>query len=346
MAKKTRKTASGRFFEDFHVGQELRHQGSRTITSGDVSLYIALTGGAFALQSSDPFARSVGYHAAPVDDLLVFHIVFGLSVADISKNATANLGYAGCDFLSQIMVGETISARSTVTGLREVSSGQAGIVYVRTEGLNQRGQPILTYSRWVMVPKRYPESPAPDPIVPDLPDQVAPLTVPRHRINRAWDDRETGSPHRWEDYEPGERIDHIDGVTVEEAEHMMAARLYDNSARAHLDQRAMADSAFGRRLVYGGHVISMARALSRNGLANGCILSAINGGKHRNPVFGGDTIYAWTEVLERIVLDGRTDIGALRLMTRAVKNRPAGDFPCDGQDLVLELDYTVIMPRR
>lgn len=346
MSETALKTVSGRYFEDFSIGQEIYHAKPRTLTSGDVGMYTALTGSGFALQASDDFARAVGYNHAPVDDLLVFHLVFGLTVEDISKNATANLGYANCDFLAQIQVGETISAKSSVIGLREVSSGDAGIVYVRTEGLNHRGQTILSYVRWVLIPKRDPKSPAPDPHVPDLPDTVTPLTVPRQRLNRYWNDEATGSPHRWEDYEPGEKIDHIDGATIEEAEHMMAARLYNNTARAHLDATLMASSPFGRRVVYGGHVISMVRTLSRNGLANGCILAAIHGGSHPGPVFGGDTIYAWTEVLECLPLEGRADIGALRLRTRGVKNRAAADFPTDGPDVVLDLDYTLILPRR
>lgn len=340
------KSIGGRFFENFTLGQVLVHPVPRTINAGDVSLYHALTGNAFALQTSDRFARSVGYNSAPVDDLLVFNIVFGLSVEDISKNALANLGYAECDFLSQVSVGETVSVRSEVIGLRETSARNAGVVYVRTEGLNQRGLPILSFVRWVLVPKRDPACPAPESVVPALVDQVSPLTVPAQRLDRTWDETATGSPYRWEDYEDGERIDHRDGATIEEAEHMMAARLYQNTARAHLDACHMGASAYGRRIVYGGHVISLVRALSRNGLANGCIVAAIHGGRHPAPVFAGDTVYAWSEIVEKQQLRDRDDIGGLRIVTRAVKNSSAADFPTEGEDLVLELDYTLIMPRR
>src|SRR5262249_57532155 len=77
-----------------------------------------------------------------------------------------------------------------------------------------------------------------------------------------------GSPYRFGDYAVGEKIDHIDGITVEEAEHQIATRLYQNTARIHFDQYSAAQGRFGRRLIYGGHVISLARALSFNGLAN------------------------------------------------------------------------------
>lgn len=132
---------------------------------------------------------------------------------------------------------------------------------------------------------------------------------------------------------------------------MMATRLWQNTARVHFDQHAAEQGRFGRRLVYGGHVISLARALSFNGLANAGLILALNGGSHVNPVFAGDTVYAWSEVLERLELPGRSDAGALRLRLVAAKDRACADFPlrddagaCDPA-VVLELDYTVLMPR-
>jgi 2-methylfumaryl-CoA hydratase len=340
------KSSRGRYFEDFQLGQSMTHGSPQTITEGDLALYHALTGNRFTLQTSNHFARRVGYHAAPVDDLFVFNAVFGLSVSDISRNATANLGYAACDFLAQLYVGETLGARSTVIGLRETSDRRSGIVYVETEGLDHRGVPVLRFIRWVLVPKRDPKSETAATSVPDLPEVVRPITVPRHKLNRDWDDVLAGSPYRWEDYAEGEKIDHIDGVTVEDSEHMAATRLYRNSARVHFDAVAAAATPHGRRIVYGGHVITLARALSHNGLANAGIVAAINGGRHVAPTFAGDTIYAWSEVIEKIELSRRSDIGGLRLRTRAVKNIACADFPTEGDHLVLDLDYTVILPRR
>ncbi len=150
----------------------------------------------------------------------------------------------------------------------------------------------------------------------------------------------------------GERIDHFDGITLEEAEHQMATRLYQNTARVHCNLHAARDSRFGRRIVYGGHIMSLARALSFNGLANAFRVAAINGGRHAAPSFAEDTIHAWSEVLGKLDLPGRADLGALRLRTVATKNRPCADFPdksADGKpdpSVVLELDYTVLMPRR
>src|SRR5262245_14426708 len=148
------KSSLGNHFEDFDLGRVIEHATPRTVTVGDVALYTALYGSRFAVQSSDEFARAIGYPRAPVDDLLVFHLVFGKTVPDISLNAIANLGYAECRFLAPVFPGDTLSARSETIGLRENSSGDSGIVYVRTTGRNQHDKTVLEYVRWVMVRKR------------------------------------------------------------------------------------------------------------------------------------------------------------------------------------------------
>ena len=115
----------------------------------------------------------------------------------------------------------------------------------------------------------------------------------------------------------------------------------------------MKRSSFGRRLVYGGHLISLCRALSYDGLENAYAIAAINGGSHTNPTFAGDTLYAITEVRDRWVLPGRADIGALRLRLIGVKNLAPAELVSptapDGKphpNVVLDLDYTVFMPRK
>ena len=102
----------------------------------------------------------------------------------------------------------------------------------------------------------------------------------------------------------GEKIDHVDGMTLEEAEHQIATRLYQNTAKVHFNLHEQAQGQFKRRLVYGGVVISLARALSFNGLANAFHIAAINGGRHVAPCFAGDTVYAWSEVLEKAEIAG------------------------------------------
>jgi len=346
------KANPGNFFEDFRIGQVIQHAAPRTLTVGDVALYTALYGPRFAVQSSDAFAQAIGYPLAPIDDLLVFHVVFGKTVPDISLNAVANLGYADCRFLAAVYPDDTLSAASEVIGLRENSSRKTGVVYVRSTGTNQDGTKVLEYVRWVMVHKRDEAAPAPGDHVPELPKSVETSALgsacPAIDI-KAYDTALAGSQARWGDYAIGEKIDHVDGITVEEAEHQLATRLYQNTARVHFNLFTEAQGRFGRRLIYGGHVISLARALSFNGLANAFHIAAINGGRHVAPLFAGLTVFAWSEVLDKATLPERDDVGALRLRTIATRDQPCAGFPLRAGDkddpaVILDLDYWVLLP--
>ena len=343
------KTDSGNYFEDFQLGQELVHATPRTVTEGDRALYTALYPTRFALQSSDMFAQTCGLPESPLDDLAAFHVVFGKTVPDISLNAVANLGYAEGRFHRPVYVGDTLAASSQVIGLKQNSNGKTGVVYVRSTGRNQMDEVVLDYVRWVMVRKRDAGSPAPEPVVPELAPAVAPgdLPIPEGLDFSSYDIAQSGSPHLWDDYEIGEQIDHIDGQTLEEAEHMLATRLWQNTAKVHFSTMARPEG----RLIYGGHIISMARAISFNGLGNAQVICAINGGSHTAPSMAGDTIHAWSEVLDKAETENGS-IGALRLRTVAVKNRTAREFPLRGEDgkfaegVVLDFDYWALMPRR
>jgi 2-methylfumaryl-CoA hydratase len=347
------KTSAGNFFEDFRVGETIVHATPRTLTAGDVALYNGLYGPRFAVQSSDTFAQAIGYPRAPIDDLLVFHVVFGKTVPDISINAVANLGYAGGRFLAPVYRGDTLNAVSEVIGLKENSSRKNGLVFVRSTGCKPDGSKVLEYVRWVMVRKRDEAATAAPDHIPRVPESLLPSMLgdgcPPIDV-AAYDFRLAGSRDRFDDYAVGEKIDHVDGITVEEAEHQIATRLYQNPARIHFNQFVESRGRFGRRLIYGGHVISIARTLSFNGLANAFHVAGINGGRHVAPLFAGMTVFAWTEVLAKAELQGRRDVGALRLRTIATKDRPCHDFPHkvgteDDPAVLLELDYWVLIPR-
>ncbi|MBF0110936.1 MAG: MaoC family dehydratase [Magnetococcales bacterium] len=348
------KTNPGNFFEDFHLGMIINHATPRTITQGDVSLYTALYGNRFGVQSSDALAQAIGLPRAPVDDMLLFHMVFGKTVPDVSLNAIANLGYAAGRFHAPAYPGDTIRTVSEVIGVKENSDHKTGTVYVKSVGTNQRGEMVLEYCRWVMVRKKDFNAPAPNAVVPDLPKAVAinDLVVPSGLNFAKYDTHLSGSPFYWEDYEKGEKIDHVDAMTVEEADHMTATRLYQNTAKVHFNQHTEKAGRFGKRIVYGGHVISLARSFAFNGLANAFKLVAINGGRHVAPIFAGDTVYSWSEVLSKDELPGRRDFGALRIRMIAAKDQSCNEFPYKDAEgkyhpaVVLEFDHTVVVPRK
>lgn len=342
------KTNPGNFFEDFSVGQVIEHATPRTVTEGDRALYGAIYPTRFAIPSSAQFAASVGLDPHPVEDLVAFHVAFGKTVPDVSLNAVANLGYAECRFHRPVVPGDTLRTRSEVIGLKQNSNGRTGVVYVRSTATNQRDEVALDWVRWVMVHKADPDAPAPETVVPEVADAVtaSELVVPPGLDFSAYDDVAAGSPYRLGDYAVGERIDHVDGVTISEAEHMMATRLWQNTAKVHFNTEARPD---GRRLVYGGHVISLARALSFNGLANAQLVAAINAGSHVAPAFADDTVYAWSEVLETAELDA-PGVGAMRLRLVATKGRDEsmtlrGDDGKYAPGVLLDLDLWVLVPR-
>ena len=340
------KTNAGRFFEDYRVGEVIDHAVPRTVGQGERALYHALYPARHALYSSDAFAQACGLPAAPLDDMIAFHTVFGKTVPDVSLNAVANLGYAEGRWLAPVWPGDTLRSSSEVIGLKQNSNGRTGVVWVRTTGRNQHGTAVLSYVRWVMVRKRDADAPAPETVVPELAQTVpaTDLVVPQGLDFSAYDFSQAGEPHRCSDYDVGEQIDHVDGVTVEEAEHMMATRLWQNTAKVHFDTSARPD---GTRLIYGGHVISMARALSFNGLANAQMVVGLNAGAHANPCLAGDTIRAWTEVLDKAETDA-SGVGALRLRLVATKGgTPFALRDTDGKylpDVLLDLDYWVLVP--
>ena len=338
------KTNPGRFFEDYVLGEVIVHAVPRTVGAGERALYHALYPARHAVYSSDEFARSVGLAASPLDDLLAFHVVFGKTVPDVSLNAVANLGYAEGRWLRPVWPGDTLRSQSTVIGLKETSSGATGVVWVRTVGLNQRGEAVLDYVRWVMVRKRRRELVVPV-AVPELAGAVAAgdLVVPAGLDFTRYDFALAGERHRWGDYAVGEVIDHVDGVTVEEADHMLATRAWQNPSKVHFDVSQRED---GRRLIYGGHVISLARSLSFNGLANAQMMVALNGGAHANPCFAGDTVRAWSEVLDRAETDA-PGIGAIRLRLVATRGAAGALRGPDGKylpEVLLDLDYWAVMP--
>ncbi len=338
------KTNAGRFFEDYAVGDVITHAVPRTISGGERAMYHALYPARGALYSSDEFARACGLPASPIDDLATFHTVFGKTVPDVSVNAVANLGYAEGRWLLPVYPGDTLTSRSEVIGIKQNSNGKSGVVWVRTTGRNQRSEDVLSYVRWVMVRKRS-DGAAPQTVIPELADAVAAwdVVVPDGLSFDGYDFDLAGEPHRIGDYAIGEIIDHVDGVTVEEAEHMLATRLWQNTAKVHFDATNRPD---GKRLIYGGHVISLARALSFNGLANAQMIVALNGGAHANPCFAGDTVRAWSEVLD-VAETEAPGVGVIRLRLVATKGEAGVLKGADGKydpSVLLDLDYWALMP--
>lgn len=345
----------GNYFEDFHVGMRLKHATPRTLTEGDRSLYIGLTGSRSALGTADTTAGLLGLDRRPMEDLLVFNTAFGKTVPDISLNGVANLGYADVRFLEHVYANDTLSVESEVIGLKENSNGKTGVVYVHCVARNQYDQDVLSWTRWVMVRKR---GSAPVDAAPAVPEFEAVVAPSRLRCGTYNDPAAicsvTGITDLWEDYQVGERINHLAAMTINDSDHSTATRLYQNTAKAHFDGFAMSQTPAGKRLVYGGHIMSICKALSYDGLENALSILAINGGSHVAPSYAGDTISCMTTVIDKFDL-GAPNVGGLRLRMLAAKNMAATSIETpaiiDGKAayqpaIVLDLDYTIALPKR
>ena len=342
------KNFKSRYFEDYKLNEEINHSVPRTISEGDVSIYLSTTGSRFALNYSAEFSKKLGLKKIPIDDILLFHMVFGRTVPDLSLNAIANLGYAGVRFHKPAFVGDTLNASSKIIGLKENSNGKTGTVYVKSVGKNQNNEIVLTYYRWLMMRKRIEGMiKSFQNTVPELPEKVQTKDfklIDNFDIDE-WSSSESGSNFYFNDYAEEEEIHHLDGQTIEEAEHQMATRLYQNNARVHFNQHIEKSGRFGKRIIYGGYIISLARAISCNGLANTFKLAAIHSGKHSAPTFAGDTIYAWSKILKKEII--HDSVGAMMIRTLASKNDSKMNFP-DKKNLpdniVLDLEYSVLIP--
>ncbi|MET0542305.1 MAG: MaoC family dehydratase [Variovorax sp.] len=348
------KQRNGNFFEDFRIGQYFVHATPRTLTAADQSLYIALTGSRACLHSADTAAAAMGFRARPLEDLLLFNTAFGKTVPDISLNAVANLGYAQLRFTEPVFDGDTLSVESEVIGLKENSNRRSGVVYVRSSARNQHGREVLGWVRWVMIHKRDVSTACGETVLPSFSPQVESeqLAVECFGEQVAKAPLFTGCADLFEDYAVGERIDHPGAMTLNDSDHSLATRLYQNTARAHFDATTMARSPMQQRLVYGGHIISVCKALAYDGFENLLSILAVHGGSHVSPCFAGDTIRCATQVTGRHDF-GPAPVGGLRLRMVGAKNLESAEAirftgPGEPHDphTVLDLDFTIALPKR
>lgn len=339
------KTSPARHFEDFEQGETIRHATPRTISSGDVAIHAALYGARFAVQSSEHFAREMGYRHAPVDDLLVLQVTLGEAAPEIPAHAGEEAGLAQAVFLRPVHVDDTLWAISEILGRESVAGERTGWLDIRTTGFNHHGERVVVARRSRRVVKGDAASAVHEPAEEPVAEWVSPAGLGSAAPSRAivsYDFDLAGSPFGWGDYEIGERIDHVDAMTVTGAEERLARGLW----RTAVTRRALSGQP-GGDAIGAAHALSIARTLTFNGLANAFHIAAINGARHLAPLAAGDVVHAWSEILDRAEAPGRGDVGLLRVRTIATRNKPSGDFPPPEArgGAALDFDYWVLMPR-
>lgn len=145
----------GLYYEDFVVGEEIRHSLSKTIFESDNNFFSLLTMNHHPVHTNLDYASKNQHGKILVVGTLVFSLVVGMTVPDISGKAIANLGYEDIRHLAPTFIGDTLYARTRIISKRESNTKQdRGIIYVETIGYNQRGEDVISFRRNVLIKKR------------------------------------------------------------------------------------------------------------------------------------------------------------------------------------------------
>jgi 2-methylfumaryl-CoA hydratase len=355
----------GRLLEDFEIGAVYDHPWDVTVDGGMIALFQASFLDATPSYASARYARDLGFRDRPIHPLLLLNLGLSFSVHDVSEQAIAHLAYLDVRFPAAAYAGDTLTASSKVLGVKPSSSGDKGVVHVRTHVVNQHAHLVCTFERKALVraggkldrrppspdPEKWSQLPPPNHLPPEMRSVV---NIPKRRA---------GFAGFAEDFAIGDVIAHDLGRTVSEAEHMQLTFLCRNSHPLHYDEiYCKAGGSFaGTRVVYGGLVLSWAASLaSRDTQGNVLWDLGFDDGAHPNAVVAGDTIFAASKVLANEKHDLHTSRVKFRLV--GVKNARPSELLLQGADLfapelgkepaqrikakVVEIDRTVLMRNR
>lgn len=266
----------GTFFEDHLIGRTFDHHWGRTILDSDNALFSTQNLSFNPVHFNRDRAQRLGHRDVVVNPMLVFTVVFGLSVEDLSESGGPFLGARDIRFLREVYPGETVYARSEVVRAEESKSRpDSGIVSWNTRGLATDGEPVIEFERTNLVRKR--------------PAGLESVAAPSGFLKG---------------FHVGDRYRHARSRTVTDVDLNELTLLVMNSAQGHFSDQAMAESEFGERINFGGLTLSLTVGLATQDVAAHCIREiGLDDVKFRTPVKRGDTVRAATEVL---AVDGST----------------------------------------
>jgi 2-methylfumaryl-CoA hydratase len=331
----------GRKLDDFAPGAVFEHPWEVTVDEGMVALFYASFQCALPTYASRLAARAAGLADRPVHPLLLLNLGISFSVHDVSEQAIANLAYVDVRFPNPCYAGDTVRARSRVMGIKPVSSGDKGVVQVRTHLVNERDELLCSFERKALVragsaaerPADAPHDGRWDPAHDEGEARRLPAAL-RARLS----DPAAALPRArfatcWEDFEVGGVYAHEVGRTVSEAELLQLTTLARNSHPLHTDEVYCKTGSFAKtRVAYGGLVLSWALALgSRDTAGNALWDMGLDDGAHTGSVLAGDTLFAATKVLAKEPVDERT--GSVTLRVIGTKNTPARTLLAKGAPL-------------
>jgi 2-methylfumaryl-CoA hydratase len=338
----------GRLLGDFEVGRTYEHPWEVTVDGGMIALMQASFLDAMPVYSSAAWARELGFKDRPLSPLICLNLGLSFSVHDVSEQAIAHLAYLDVRFPEPGYPGDTVRARSTVLGTKAASSGDKGVVHVRTVLENEHGAILCAFERKALIragklaerplvglgTTQASEDGRPTPELATLDHLPPPL-----RVSRLFSSR-SGLPGFLQDFTAGQVFVHDAGKTIGESEHMQLTMLLRNSHPLHFDEVYSKANSFQRtRVVYGGLVLAWTlSATSRDLCGNALWDLGHTAGAHPNPTLGGDTIYAASKVMAVGTPD--SGAGAVVLRIVGVKNQTAqGAYTEHGEALFdAELD--------
>jgi acyl dehydratase len=322
---------SGPWFEDFKRGQVFDEAPGLTLTAGHAALHQALTGDRLRLALDGALAGEVTGQDRPIaHPNLVCDISIGQSTGP-SQRVRGNLFYRGLVLRRPVFIGETLRTSTEIVALkqnrRRPDAPATGLVAMRIRTTDAEGEPLLDYWRCPMIPLRDPEAEtghADD--LTAIPEELDPVEL-HNAVPAGWRlgrlRLAVPGPHLAE-LEPGQTFLVEAGETVTGAPEL--ARLTLNVAMAHTDATG---SAHGRRLVYGGHTISVAAAHATRALPAIATIVAWRRCDHLGPVFEGDVLRT------SLTVETCAPSGLVELRAQVGAERP-------GEDLSPVLDWSFV----
>ena len=316
----------GNFLEDFRVGQLFRHKVGKTVTEGLFNAFTEFGMTTNPLSKNLRYAQRYGFRSLVAPPGLVMNIVFSQSVEDISENARANLEYRDMRFGTPVYIGDTIEVETTILGVQPSSrEPDRGVVHVQTTGRNQNGEVVLTFQRKVQIWKGDSEAKVEAAALSDVPTVLCELALPAYDVSERYSELAhlTNADTYFEDFTPGDTIEHSRGRTVTTT-HMELTAMLDNTSQVHSNQYLIDQNPQkyigGQLIVYGGIPFNLCLGLScpdvgDNALGDICYVT----GRHTGPVFVGDTVFASTEITDKRDYPGRPDLGTVATILRGHK---------------------------
>jgi 2-methylfumaryl-CoA hydratase len=327
----------GRMLSDFEVGATYAHPWDVTIDGGAIALFQASFQDASPTYASRVYAQSLGFRDRPVHPLLLLNLGLSFSVHDVSEQAIAHLAYLDVRFPAPCYPGDTVTAQSRVLGVKPASSGDRGVVHVRTALLAEDGRAVCVFERKALVRAGRLEGRPADAVITALAEPPADLPALPEALRTlpAPPARPAGFGGFFEDFAPGDVVLHQLGKTVGESEHMQLTALVRNSHPLHFDEhyaKVERQSFQGTRVVYGGLVFAWVASLaSRDVAGNAAWELGFDEGAHPSGVLAGDTLYAASRVLEAKALDACW--GELTFRLVGTKNARPATLLAAGRDL-------------